>query len=307
MPVSHKLKRMVETASPVNPVAAATLTIESLANGQEAEALAFLAARPLHTVMMAGFIRDNGLVNPLNRGSFHACRNMEGQLEGIALIGHATLIEARTEAALQRFADLARGCQRAHVIVGENERIENFWSYYADGGQAPRLLCRELLFEQSWPIEVREVVRDLRLATLADLELVMPVQAQMACAESGVNPLEVDPVGFRLRCARRIEQGRVWVLVENGRLIFKADIMFETPKVIYLEGVHVDAQERRKGYGLRCLSQLGQALLMRTGSICLLVNEHNREAQAFYHKAGYKMRSHYDTIFLQRKDSRASA
>ena len=35
----------------------------------EAEALAFLAAEPLHNVYMSGFIRDNGLVSPLNRGT----------------------------------------------------------------------------------------------------------------------------------------------------------------------------------------------------------------------------------------------
>jgi len=60
-----------------------------------------LAERPLHTVCIAGFIRDNGLESPLNRGRFYACRNSEGLLEGVALIGHATLIEARTTRAMK--------------------------------------------------------------------------------------------------------------------------------------------------------------------------------------------------------------
>ena len=274
-------------------------TIQTLAVEQQAEVLAFLNERPLHTVALASMIQDNSMVSPLNRGIFYACRNEAGQLDGVALIGHATLMEARTEAAIQAFAELAQGSQRKHLIMGEQEKIERFWNYYAGNGHEARLLCRELLFEQRWPVEVREVVRGLRQATLDDLEMVMPVQAQMAFEESGVNPMEGDPTGFRLRCARRIEQGRVWVWVENGRLIFKADIIAETPQASYVEGVYINPEERGKGYGLRCISQLGRTLLARTASVCLLVNEKNQEAQDFYRRAGYKLRSYYDTIFLQ--------
>jgi len=141
-------------------------------------------------------------------------------------------------------------------------------------------------------------VTELRVATQDDLELVVPVHAQMAYEESGVNPLEVDAAGFRSRCARRIAQGRVWVWVEDGRLIFKADIIAETPECVYLEGIHVHPAERSKGYGSRCLSQLAHNLLTRADSICLLVNEKNEKARDFYLRAGYKLRSTYDTIYL---------
>jgi predicted GNAT family acetyltransferase len=274
--------------------------VQSLTSEHEQEVLAFLAVRPLHTVIMASYIRDNGLVSPLNRGAFYACRNDAGRLEGVALIGHATLIESRTDAALEAFARLAQGCGSAHVIMGEREKMERFWGHYAEAGQSPRLICREMLFEQRWPVEVREETPGLRLATLDDLELVVTVQAAMAFEESGVNPLDADPDGFRRRCARRIEQRRVWVWVEAGRLIFKADVIAETPEVNYLEGIWVNPAERGKGYGLRCISQLSRSLLLRSGAVSLLVNERNKEALALYSKAGYKLRSCYDTIFLNK-------
>ena len=291
------LKDNAATAPPL--AAAESLTTQLLTSEHQAEVLAFLSERPLHTVIMASMIRDNGIISPLTRGTFYSCRNEQGQLQGVALIGHATLIETRTEAAIAAIAKLAQVSQRKHMIMGEQEKIESFWSYYGENGQAPRLLCRELLFELRWPVEVREAVRGLRKATLADLELVMPVQAQMAFEESGVNPMEADPTGFRLRQARRIEQGRVWVWVENDRLIFKADIISETPETTYVEGIYVNPEERGKGYGLRCMTQLGRTLLAHTKSICLLVNEQNHEVHAFYRKAGYKFRSYYDTIFLK--------
>jgi len=73
----------------------------------------------------------------------------------------------------------------------------------------------------------------------------MPVHAAIAESESGVNPLQSDPVGFRNRCARRIEQERVWVVVRDGRLVFKADVQSESDQVAYLEGIYVAPEDSR--------------------------------------------------------------
>jgi predicted GNAT family acetyltransferase len=70
--------------------------------------------------------------------------------------------------------------------------------------------------------------------------------------------------------------------------------------VVYLEGVHVTPEERGQGVGLRCLSRLTAELLRREDSVCLLVNERNEPAHAFYRRAGFHFDCHYDTIFLSR-------
>ncbi|HEX8144956.1 MAG TPA: GNAT family N-acetyltransferase [Pyrinomonadaceae bacterium] len=287
-------------ATPGTQVSTKALAAFQLTGEDEQEVLAFLSERPLHTVIMAGFIRDHGLVSPLNRGTFYACCDHLGHLKGIALIGHATLVEARVDAALIALAQVARMAPAPRIMLGEHEEIEQFWNYYAENRETPRFVRRELLFEQRWPVEVREAVEGLRLATKDDLKLVIPAHAQMAFEESRVNPLEDDPMGFRLRCERRIMQGRTWVLVEAGRLIFKAEVVAETPAATYIEGVYVNPSDRDKGYALRCLSQLSHRLLERSSSICLLVNEQNRRAQATYQKVGYKLRAYYDSIHLRR-------
>ena len=278
----------------------APLDTSRLSHGDAPEVLAFLAERPLHTVNIAGLIRDNGLESPLNRGSFHACRDEAGRLEGVALIGHAILVEARSERATAAFALLAQQHQNAHIILGEAEPVGLFWAHYSEGGQEPRHLCRELLLEQRWPVEAHESVTELRPATAGDLEEVAAVQAELVVEESGVDPLETDPEGFRARCLGRIERGRTWVVMEGGRLIFKAEVYAETPQATYLEGVYVAPERRGGGYGLRCLSQLTRGLLRRSDSVCLLVNELNVAARAFYRKAGYRQRAVYDTIFLRK-------
>src|SRR5688500_516677 len=56
--------------------------------------LDFLDQRPVHTVAMTSFIYDNGIESPLNRGTFYGYHDRYGDLEGVALIGHTTLVEA---------------------------------------------------------------------------------------------------------------------------------------------------------------------------------------------------------------------
>jgi GNAT superfamily N-acetyltransferase len=286
-------KRTSDTAS--------SLTIHALSADDQAEVLAFLCERPVHTVFMAGFIRDNGLVSDFNRGTFYGCRDRTGKLQGVALIGHATLVEARP-GAMAAFAQLAQCSTSTHMILGERDKVARFWNHYSNSGQTPRRICRELLFELRQPLPLREPVAGLRVASPDDLEILLPMYGQMVSSESGINPAEVDSEGFRKRWLRRVEQGRVWVWIEDGRLIFNADIMCDTPDCIYLEGIYVDPTERGKGYGLRCLSQLSRSLLQRTKSLCLLLNEQRQEAQAFYEKAGFTLCGYYDTIFLHLKN-----
>ncbi len=300
----NNLMNVVMDESPYLPEAQLAVQTSELVEDERNEVLGFLAERPVHTVCLAGLIRDNGLVSKHNRGTFYGCRNSEGRLEGVALIGHATLVEVRTARAMQEFGLIAQGYQRTHMILGEKEQVEQFWNHYADQGQEMRLASRELLFELRSAMYVREKVEGLRQATNDDLDKIAPIQAAMAEEESGTNPMDIDPEGFRARCARRIEMGRVWVLEEEGKLVFKVDIQADTPDVVYLEGVWVAASERGKGIGRKCFRQLCQELLTRTKSVCLLVNEDSVRSHTFYRMCNFKLRDVYQSIFLQASDRR---
>ena len=284
------------------PLTFESVRVERLTNYDAAEVLEFLAQRPIHTVAMMSMIHDNGIVSTFNRGTFFGCRDLKGQLEGVALVGHATLMETVSNRALAALAQVARECPNTHMIMGEKERVADFWNHYTETGRKQRLACREWLFELTLPAEAREPIAGLRRATADELELVMPVQAELAYAESGINPMEVDPEGFRKRCLRRIEQGRTWVVVENDLLVFKADVISKTPEVIYLEGIWLREDCRNKSLGKRLMSELMRRLLENTKSVCLLVNETNEWAQGFYRKCGFNFRATYETIFLPRNE-----
>ena len=279
-------------------VAHLLLAAEPLTSDDQAEVLAFLSERPAHTFGLIGLIRDNGLVSPKNRGVFYACRDSRRNIEGVALIGYNTLLETRSDNSIRAFAHLARACPRIFLILGEEDVVQKFWSHYSGPERASAGAENYVLLKQSWPIEVREPVPELRLARPEDLELVVTAHALSGIEETGVDGRVQDPIGFPQRCARRIENGQTWVWINNDRLIFKVEILTDTPELIYLESMWIDPAERNKGYGLRCLAQLGRELLSRASAICLLVQEKNVAAQATYKKAGYKTIGYYQAIFL---------
>ena len=178
--------------------------------------------------------------------------------------------------------------------------MRKFWHHYYAAERFEFEEKRYSLLKQSWPTEAREPISGLRKATLEDLDLVVKAHAQSGSEETGVNGLEQDPVGFPQRCGLRIERGHTWVWINDGKLIFKVEILTDTPELIYLESMWIAPEERNKGYGLRCIAQLGREFLKRSAAICLLVQEQNIAAQMIYEQAGYKNIGCYRAIFIDR-------
>ena len=273
--------------------------LRRLTNADQPEVLKFLVQRPVHTVVMTSMIHDNGIEGGQNRGTFYGYRNADERLEGVALIGHTTLVETRTDQALTALAlQAGRNETPIHFMMSDGDSIESFWQICTGGTRQPRLVCTERLFEINFPVMVRERVPGLRLAVEAELEQIAVAHAQVAFEESGVNPLEKDRDGFLKRVLRRINQGRIWIVAdENGKLVFKADVVAETPEVNYLEGIYVAPEKRGIGLAADCLSQLSRILLEKVRHVCLLSNENFQPAHRAYTKAGFKSKDVCVTIF----------
>jgi len=269
-----------------------------LKNRNEVEVLAFLNVRPVHTVVMTSFILDNGIDSKLNRGKFYGVRNAEGKLDGVALIGHTTLVEARSPEALKALAFAAKQSSTPiHLIMSSGDAAEDFWRYYGDGFHEPRLTCTEFLFEVNFPFLVPRGDWEVRKAEATEVTEIAEAQAAIAFMESGVDPMETDREGFMARVLRRIEQNRIFVVYEGDKLVFKADIIAETADLIYLEGVYVAPEYRGKGVGSGCLAKLTLNLLKRVQNVCLLSNINFIDAHMTYVKAGFKHTDSCTTLF----------
>ena len=289
---------MAIVASTLDPMPqTGSFVVRPLSTGNEANVLSALSNPSLTNVIMSGFIRDNGLESPLNRGRFYACHNDKNELTGVALIGHTILFEAFDETTIQLFAMLARNHPAKHLLMGEHDAVRQFWSNYDVNGEA-RLINPISFLQRRDAFDNYQPVEGLRLATRDDLEQAVQAHAAMALETSGVDPLIKDPVGFRERYLRRIEKNRVWVLVRKGRLLFKTDLTTESEDVAYLEGVYVSPEERGKGLGQSCMQAIGHILLRRKKAIYLFVEQENARLQSFYFKLGFTAGGRYDLLYF---------
>ena len=273
--------------------------LQLLKNSDQPEVLKFLNQRPVQTVVMTGFIEDNSLESADNRGKFYGYRNAKGTLEAVALIGHTTLVESRSHDSLAALALAARRSETLiHVMMSDGATIETFWRYFAGDRRKPRLVCTELLFELGFPFFVQDCDWDVRLAKTDELEQIAEAHAEVAFIESGVCPLQKDRAGFLRRCLRRIEKGRTFVVFDDGKLVFKADIAAETSDAAYLEGIYVAPGFRGRNVGSSCLSKLSLHLLNRVQHLCLLSNVEFENAHRSFLRAGYRNTDSCQTLFV---------
>jgi len=271
---------------------------ERLTEDKRQETLDFLAQRPLHTVIMSGWIRDHGIVSPQHRGAFYGYRDAGKNLVGAALIGRNTLFEAHKDEAIIAFARSARLCPELRMVFAEEEKLSKFWYHYGGVGPMPRLSRHQSIKSTGCDTEAVDIVKDLRIANLDDLEQIVAAHAEMVFEETGTNPLMDDADGFRTRCSKRVKDGKVWVWIKDGELIFKTDIVSVTPEATYIEGLWVNPKERGKGNSTRCLTSMCQQLLTGSNAICGFLDEAHSFAHSLYRKAGFSGMGTFARIYV---------
>lgn len=273
--------------------------VSLLTESERTEILRFLDQRPVHTVAMSSFILDNGVESELNRGEFYGFRNSGGDLEGVALIGHTTLVEARTQEALAALAITAKSSKTPiHLIMSSGNDAHSFWNQLTDYGKKPSLSFTELLFEVGFPFPVQNCDLELRMARKEEVLAIAEAHAEVAEIETGRNPMLRDRDGFISRVMRRIEQDRIFVVFDGDKLVFKADVISETGKAAYLEGIYVAPEYRSKGIGAKLLSNVCLRLLDRVENVCLLSNIAFKDAHRCFYKAGMRSTDACTTLFV---------
>ncbi|HJQ25458.1 MAG TPA: GNAT family N-acetyltransferase [Blastocatellia bacterium] len=278
------------------------LGAQRLTSRDEAEVRHFLAQRPLQTFGLLGMISDNGLDSPHNRGDFYAYRGARREIEGVALIGHNTMLDARSDEAIESFTELAKATANPFLLLAPEPQMVRFVEHYADA------LCNHRAMDYYDLFDFRGTPADLALSPLPGVRLAAPgdlaevVRATNQCGieEIGSDSLALDAAGFTARCARRIARGRTWMWAERGRLIMKLDVITLTHEVAYLESLWVHPDARRKGYGARFLNQVSEQLQRDSASVCFLAAVNKGWERSLYRKAGYVAVDRFGVVFCDR-------
>jgi uncharacterized protein len=203
--------------------------------------------------------------------------------------------------ALRRFAARAldRG-PRCSAIVGPDRDVEVLWGELQPHWPEPREVR---LVQPHFEIAVPPAVDPdplVRRTTPEQIDALYPASVAMHVEEVGVSP-EVNGSGsaFRAGVQQAISSGRSFSRVEDGRVVFKADLAAVTPHACQVQGVYVDPERRGEGIGTAGMAAVVEIALREVAPVVsLYANAFNSAALRTYEKVGFSRTATFSTILF---------
>lgn len=209
-------------------------------------------------------------------------------------------VNATTEA-IAAFAGRAiRQRRRCSTIVGPADMVAGLWEHLAPHWSAPReFRWNQPHLEISAPPQVTPDP-DVRHTTPADLDTLYPACVAMYTEEVGISP-EVGGGAdmYRARVAQLIGKGWSFARIEDGRVVFKAEIAAASPYACQVQGVYVAPDRRGEGLATAGMAAVvDHALREIAPVVSLYVNDHNTPARRAYAAVGFEQTAVFSTIMF---------
>jgi predicted GNAT family acetyltransferase len=253
-----------------------------------AAALEVCAADPVANVFVESRIRAYGL-DPGRLGAQMWGYEQAGRLVSLCY-GGANLVPAQaTSPAVAAFADRAlRQGRRCSSIVGASAAVSELWGYlrpYWGPARDVRAAQPLMVIDGPSPVAPDPAVRRVRAD---ELDILLPASIAMFTEEVGISPLAGDGASYRARVAELVRSGRAFARIEDGRVIFKAEVGAATPQACQVQGVWVRPEYRGRGLaapGMATVVALARQLI--SPLVSLYVNDFNTAGRATYKRAGF--------------------
>ena len=213
-----------------------------------------------------------------------------GHLESLCYAGANLCPVAPTPAAITAFAGRARLLGlRCSTIVGEAPAVLDLWEMLRQYWGPPReIRAAQPVMAISGPPRVAPdpLVRRVRLE---EFDVLLPASVAMFTEEVGVSPMGPDGGGgYRARVRELIAGGRSFARIENGQVVFKAEIASVTPLACQVQGVWVRPELRGRGLAEAGMAAVvAEALRAVAPVVSLYVNDFNLPARAAYRRVGF--------------------
>jgi ribosomal protein S18 acetylase RimI-like enzyme len=264
------------------------------------EALEVLATDPVTNVFVEYRSRMTQL-DPRWLGGQMWGYAVDGRLESLCHVGANLVPVAGTAESCAAFAERAlRQRRRSSTIVGPRDAVEMLWSDLADDWGTPR----ELRWDQPHLQISRspDVVGDpeVRRTTPEEIDTLYPACVAMYEEEVGVSP-EADGGRnlYRARVAQLVNRGWSFARIEDGKVVFKAEVACSTPSACQIQGVWVDPARRGEGLCTRGMASVVDIALREIAPVvALYVNAHNIPARTAYERVGFRQSATFATIMF---------
>ncbi|MCW2621014.1 MAG: GCN5-related N-acetyltransferase [Frankiales bacterium] len=214
-----------------------------------------------------------------------------GRLESLCYAGANLVPVQASPEAIRSFADRARRQgRRCSSIVGDAASVERLWELLAPyWGPAREVRIDQPMLVIDGPPSVRPdpLVRRVRVD---EIDLLLPACVAMFTEEVGIDPLAGDGgLLYRARVAELVASGRAFARIDNGRVLFKAEVGAATPVACQVQGVWVDPTLRGSGLGTSGTSAVVEFALREIAPVVsLYVNDFNLPARRAYEKVGFR-------------------
>ncbi|MET9516950.1 GNAT family N-acetyltransferase [Streptomyces sp. NPDC002994] len=266
-------------------------TTRVLDPGELGAALAILESEPVANAFVTSRVQAAGL-DPWRLGGEMWGWYADGRLRSLCYSGANLVPICATPEAVRAFADRARrGGRRCSSIVGPAEATGQLWRLLEPSwGPARDVRPNQPLMVTDQPSpDVRPDPRVRRIRK-SEIDVIMPACVAMFTEEVGVSPLAGDGgLLYQARVAELVAAGRSFARIDDGKVVFKAEIGAATPQACQIQGVWVAPEYRGRG-----LSETGMAAVLRYALadvapvVSLYVNDFNTAARASYRRVGFR-------------------
>jgi ribosomal protein S18 acetylase RimI-like enzyme len=262
-----------------------------------------LERRPLHNLYFLSTL-DHYRSHPrtLERRAVVIPRG--GRVVAAADCGRNLVLELEENGADDALVALATAAARIergrHALVGPRDLIRRFQRLYSRRGASIREVRDQTLFAVGRDELREEESPGLRGPRPYELDELLRAHSGMCLEDLGRDQVAENPAAYREYFRRLIAEGRVWVVVEEGRVVFKAEAGVEAAAGAQVEGVYTDPARRRRGLARGALSCICRELLTRVPQVTLYVNDRNRPAIALYESLGFRRVGEWRTVLAWR-------
>jgi uncharacterized protein len=253
------------------------------------EALALCDRDPVANVFVSARIRTSGL-DPVRLGAQVWGYHDAGRLVSLCYSGANLVPVEAVPQAVAAFADRARRQgRRCSSVAGPAEAVRELWARLEPYWDRPREIrgCQPVLAISASPAvgpdaRVRQVRPD-------ELGVLLPASIAMFTEEVGVSPIGADGgAAYRSRVSELIAAGRSFARIENGAVVFKAEVGAVTPHACQVQGVWVPPDLRGRGHASHGMASVVEIARRRFAPVVsLYVNDFNAPARAAYRRVGF--------------------
>jgi predicted GNAT family acetyltransferase len=181
----------------------------------------------------------------------------------------------------------------ADAVLALWARLERYW------GRARQVRADQPLMAIDHPSPIPPDP-SVRLVRPDEVDILLPASVAMFTEEVGVSPVGYDGGSFyRARVAELVESRCALARIEDGRVVFKAEIGAATPAACQVQGVWVDPGVRNQGLATGGMAAVVRYALEQVAPVVsLYVNAYNAPALAVYAKVGFTQVARFATVLL---------